>query len=216
MAPADAPAACSALAASGAADGSLRLWRLSDGGAAGGAERDGRAAAFAPAAAVTALAFADVSGGAHAADAALPLLSGGADGGVELWAATGGDAAAETDADAGADAHWGAAGAAGCLPLVLRLLLPAPGAPRVTALAAHAGLRRVLVVRARLLRRAPAARGAHAHAAHRPRATLWAGCTCGARRLTRGATGARATLARCAAAVGGTAHATHVALRCVR
>jgi hypothetical protein len=112
------------LAASGGADGSLRLWRLADGALAASAS-----GAHGSGAAVTALAFA-----AGAARRAPLLASAGAGGDVALWAAEAGPAGA-LDAP---------------LPLITRLTAT-PDAPdtlcRVTALAAHAGAGRVQVVR---------------------------------------------------------------------
>lgn len=112
------------LAASGGADGSLRLWRLADGALAASAS-----GAHGSGAAVCALAFA--TGAARRA----PLLaSAGTAGDVALWAAEAGPPGAPDEP----------------LPLVARLAASPNAAAvlcRVTALAAHAGAGRVQVVR---------------------------------------------------------------------
>ncbi len=112
------------LAASGGADGSLRLWRLADGALAASSS-----CAHSSATAITALAFA--TGAARRA----PLLASASAGGdVALWAAEAGPPGAP-------DAP---------LPLITRLTSTLDGAAtlsRVTALAAHAGAGRVQLVR---------------------------------------------------------------------
>lgn len=113
------------LAASGGADGSLRLWRLADGALAASAS----GAHSSSATAITALAFA--TGAARRA----PLLASASAGGdVALWAAEAGPPGAP-------DAP---------LPLITRLTATPDDAAtlcRVTALAAHAGAGRVQLVR---------------------------------------------------------------------
>jgi hypothetical protein len=208
-----------ALAASGAADGSLRVWRLADGALAAGCDAaDVAAATQSAAAAVTALAFADgvpAADGAHApeADAPQALLSGAADGSVRLWAAHGGDGGA------GADAEDDSSSGAAPRQLLLVALLQPCGArgcgAAITALAAHAGARRMLVVRSLRQRCHICAVASCADVSVRCAGLLRAGCRRRRRRAARLGRARRRMARQVRPCCAHTTHTAHCARSCM-